>query len=610
MANERNAAPQGPMGGMGGRMQGMGRGGEKANDFSGAIRRLAAYSRRYLPVIAVAVLLAVVGTVCNVIGPDYLARITNLITEGLATGIDLNAVVSVALVLTALYLIGYLLNVIQGVLLADATQSISQNLRGDLSRKINRLPLAYFDRTTVGDTLSRVTNDVDTVGQSLNQSLGSSITAIITLLGTAVMMLWTNWILALAGMLATLIGFWAMIFVIARSQRYFTRQQSVLGQLNGHIEENYTNHNVVKAYNGQRAAGKVFAGLNAALYDSAWKSQFFSGLMQPLMGFVGNLGYVVVCIAGAVLTVMGRADLGTIVAFMSYIRLFSQPLTQIAQAATSLQSAAAAGERVFAFLDEEELPAETPDCRLETARGDVMFRHLSFGYTPERTVLHDFCANIEAGQKVAIVGPTGAGKTTLVNLLMRFYEPTGGKICLDGIPLDHLSRANLRDQFCMVLQDTWLFEGTIRDNIVYCKQEVTDEQVIAACKAVGLHHFIQTLPDGYNTMLKDSTSLSAGQRQLVTIARAMVENAPLLILDEATSSVDTRTEQLIQRAMDCLMKGRTSFIIAHRLSTIRNADLILVLKDGDIIERGTHDQLIAQNGFYAELFNSQFEQVS
>lgn len=425
------------------------------------------------------------------------------------------------------------------------------------------------------------------------------------------MMFYTNWIMALSAVLSTIVGFGFMSLIISKSQRHFIQQQKELGMLNGHIEETYAGHNVVKVYNGEKEAKKVFHDINTRLYDSAWKSQFMSGLMMPLMMFIGNFGYVVVCIVGALLVHNGTVSFGVIVAFMIYIRLFTQPLSQLAQVATSLQSTAAASERVFEFLEEEELENESDKAkRLETAKGDVEFRNVSFGYSEDKLVINHFSARAKAGQKVAIVGPTGAGKTTLVNLLMRFYEVNDGEIFIDGVPISKLTRENIHDLFCMVLQDTWLFEGTIRENIKYSKDYVTDEQVEEACKAVGLHHFVQTLPQGYDTVLDDKANLSSGQKQLITIARAMVENAPLLILDEATSSVDTRTEALIQKAMDKLMVGKTSFVIAHRLSTIKNADLIMVMKDGDIIESGNHEELLMKKGFYFELYNSQFEQVS
>ncbi|MFR9143380.1 MAG: ABC transporter ATP-binding protein, partial [Lentihominibacter sp.] len=489
------------------------------------------------------------------------------------------------------------------------TQRVSKTLRADISDKINRLPLRYFDSNSIGNTLSIVTNDVDTISQTMNQSMGTLVSALATFVGALVMMFYTNWIMAVAAIVASLLGFALMMVIISRSQKYFLRQQMELGAINGHIEETYAGHNVVKAYNGERHARKTFCEMNRRLYDSAWKSQFMSGLMQPLMAFVGNFGYVVVCIVGALLALNGHISFGVIVAFMMYVRQFTQPLSQLAQAATSLQSTAAACERVFEFLGEEEMEDEGHKTKaLSNVKGNVEFKHVQFGYNEDKVIVKDFSVKAKAGQKIAIVGPTGAGKTTMVNLLMRFYETNSGDILIDGTPSKDVKRENLRSQFCMVLQDTWLFEGTIRENIVYSKEGVTDEQVIKACKAVGLHHYIMTLPHGYDTVLGDNASLSQGQKQLITIARAMIADAPILILDEATSSVDTRTEILIQNAMDKLMAGRTSFVIAHRLSTIRNSDLILVMKDGDIIESGNHEKLMEMGGFYADLYNSQFEE--
>ncbi len=597
-----NAPRRGP--GHGPRMGG----GEKAKDFGKAIQDLVQYSKRYLVFIAIALILAAAGTILNLIGPSKLSDMTKIITDGLMTGIDLNAFIRIAVTLAVLYGLGALFTFVQGWIMTTITQRIEKGMREDISHKINRMPLKYFDSTTTGDVLSRVTNDVDTVGQAYRQSVSTLVTAVTMFFGCILMMFRTNWIMAVSGMLSSVLGFVLMTVIVSRSQKFFVRQQNQLGALNGHIEETYAGHTVVKAYNGEGAAQSTFLELNNGLYDSAWKSQFLSGMMGPLMGFIGNFGYVVVCVVGAVLTLSGVIGFEVIVAFMIYIRLFTNPLSQIAQAATNLQSAAAAGERVFAFLSEPEMSDESgKTAQLATAKGNVVFDHVRFGYDPEKVIIHDFSAEAKAGQKIAIVGPTGAGKTTMVNLLMRFYETNSGTIRIDGVPVDELTRTNVHALFCMVLQDTWLFEGTVRENIVYAKQGVSDADVVRACKAVGLHSFIKTLPHGYDTVLDDNTNLSAGQRQLVTIARAMIENAPMLILDEATSSVDTRTEMVIQKAMDTLMQGRTSFVIAHRLSTIRNADLILVMKDGDVIESGTHETLMAENGFYAELYNSQFE---
>ncbi|MBY7740520.1 ABC transporter ATP-binding protein [Paenibacillus polymyxa] len=590
--------------------EGMGTG-KKANDFKKNIHQLLSYIKAYMPMIILSMVLALAGSVFNVIGPDKLSDIANLIQEGIVTGIDVNAVQKIVLVLVVLYGLGLIFNYFQGFITVTVSQRLTKKMRTELSRKINHMPLKYFDATSYGNVLSRVTNDVDTIGQTLNNSLGTLVSALATFVGALIMMLYTNWIMTITGIVATLIGFSLMTIIMKHSQKYFVAQQAELGQINGHIEETYAGHNVVKVYNGEKAAKEVFHGINGRLYTNAWKSQFMSGLMMPVMMFIGNFGYVAVCIVGALLVNQHVITIGTIVAFMVYIRLFTQPLSQLAQAATNLQSAAAASERVFEFLGEEELVDESDKTmKLDNAKGDVEFKHVRFGYKEDHMIIKDFSMKAEAGQKIAIVGPTGAGKTTLVNLLMRFYELNGGEIYIDGTPISQLTRENVHKLFCMVLQDTWLFEGTIRENIVFSKEHVTDEQVEAACRAVGLHSFLKTLPQGYDTVLDDKANLSAGQKQLITIARAMIEDAPMLILDEATSSVDTRTELLIQQAMDRLTVGKTSFVIAHRLSTIKNADLILVMKDGNIIETGNHEELLGKNGFYADLYNSQFEHVS
>ncbi len=579
--------------------------------FSSTWGRLIRYCIPWLPAVIVALLFAVGGTIFTILGPDKISEMTDTITKGIMGSIDMDAVAAVAWTLVAYYASSILLSYAQSFIMATVTQKVSKSMRRDISQKINVLPLKYFDSTSFGDILSRVTNDVDTIGQTLNQSIGSLVSAITLLIGSVFMMFKTNWIMAVVAMGASLIGFALMMFIIAHSQKYFTRQQKLVGEINGHVEEVYAGHNVVKAYNAEHNLYKKFYKINAELYACMWKSQFMSGLMMPLMNFIGNFGYVAVCVVGATLAMNGTISFGVIVAFMIYVRLFTQPLSTIAQSATSLQSTSAASYRVFEFLEEEELSDERgKTARLETARGDIEFKNVQFGYNPDKMIIQNFSAKVKAGQKVAIVGPTGAGKTTMVNLLMRFYETNKGEILVDGTPLSSLTRENVHALFCMVLQDTWLFEGTIWDNIVYSKKGVSQDEVIAACKAVGIHHFIQTLPEGYNTILHENDSLSAGQKQLITIARAMVENAPMLILDEATSSVDTRTEIQIQEAMDKLMMGRTSIIIAHRLSTIKNADLILVMKDGDIIESGSHEVLMAQNGFYADLYNSQFEKAA
>lgn len=585
--------------------------GEMPKNFKKSLGKLGSYCKPYFPAIIIAVLLAITASVFSLIGPNKLQDITDIIKEGLVNGIDINAVEDIAFLLVVLYALGFIFNYIQGFIMATVTQKVTKSLRTGISNKINSVPLDYYNKTSIGDVLSRVTNDVDMIGQTMNQSVGMLVSAVTMFIGSLVMMLVTNWVMAITAVLATIIGFVLMMLIMSKSQKHFIRQQSELGKINGHIEEIYSGHNVVKVYNGVEKAQEEFENINGRLYDSAWKSQFMSGLMMPLMNFIGNFGYVCVCIVGAALYMHDHITFGVIVAFMIYIRLFTNPLSQIAQAATSLQSTAAASERVFEFLAENEMEDEShKSARLENAKGDVEFKNVKFGYNPDKIIIHNFSAHAKAGQKIAIVGPTGAGKTTMVNLLMRFYDLNSGEILIDGVPINKMTRQNVHDLFCMVLQDTWLFEGTIKENIVYSKEGVTDEEIVSACKAVGIDHFIRTLPHGYDTVLNDKANLSAGQKQLITIARAMIENAPLLILDEATSSVDTRTEIQIQEAMDKLTEGKTSFVIAHRLSTIKNADLILVMKDGDIIESGNHNELLEKGGFYADLYNSQFEKAS
>lgn len=581
---------------------------EKPKDFKQTWGKLLEYCRPYLPSVLVSMLLAILTALIAVYGPDQLSKITNLIQEGFMGNMDMPRITRVGTFLGGLYLLAFLFNYGQGFMMATITQRISKSLREDIVEKINRLPLKFFDSTTTGDILSRITNDVDTISNTLNQSAVTLVSQVVMFLGTLAMMFVHNWIMAVSAILSTIIGFVFMAIIMTKSQKYFAQQQVGLGEINGHIEEIYSGHNVVRAYTAEQAARVVFDEINEGLYESAWKSQFLSGLMMPVMSFVGNLGYVVVCIVGAVLVMNGYTTFGTIVAFMIYIRLFTQPLSQIAQAATSLQSTAAASERVFDFMNEEELADESKKTlKLENVKGDVSFHNVQFGYVPDKLIIKGFTQEIKAGQKVAIVGPTGAGKTTIVNLLMRFYELNSGTIQIDGISTQTVTREDVHEQFTMVLQDTWLFEGSVKENLAYNKVGVTDEDIKKACKAVSIDHFIRTLPNGYNTILDDKTSLSVGQKQLLTIARALINDAPLLILDEATSSVDTRTEVMIQAAMDKLMQGRTSFIIAHRLSTIKNADLILFMKDGDIVESGTHDELLDKGGLYAELYNSQFE---
>ncbi|MEK5399276.1 ABC transporter ATP-binding protein [Paenibacillus nitricinens] len=574
--------------------------------------KLLRYCRKYVPVIVIALICAAVGTVLTLFGPDKLSEITDKITAGLAGSIDMDGITTIGITLVVIYGVGALLSLSQGLIMSIITQKVSKKLRTDLAHKMNKLPISYYNKSATGDILSRVTNDVDTIGQSMNQSIGNVVTAIAMFVGSIVMMLKTNVIMTLTAIVATIIGFGLMVVIMKKSQKYFASQQEYLGKINGHVEEVYTGHNVVKAYNGEAQMRTTFQELNQGLKNSAFKAQFLSGLMPPLMGFIGNLGFVAVCIVGGVLAMNGTISFGVIVAFIMYVRYFTQPLSQIAQAAQSLQAASAAGGRVFEFLEAEEMEDEShKENTMPTAKGKVKFDQVQFAYeTSEKLIINNFSTDVKPGQKVAIVGPTGAGKTTLVNLLIRFNELTGGEIYIDDTPISSLTRENIHDLFCMVLQDTWLFEGTIKENLIYNQQNITDEKLIEACKSVGLHRFIKSLSDGYNTVLNDKVNLSAGQKQQLTIARAMLKDAPMLILDEATSSVDTRTELLIQQAMDKLMEGRTSFVIAHRLSTIKNADVILVLKDGDILESGSHAELLARNGFYAELYNSQFEQAS
>jgi ATP-binding cassette subfamily B protein len=568
-----------------------------------------AYMGGFRRQLVAALILAAVGTALTLVGPNKLSEMTDIIKDSLITGNpDLAAVASIGVFLIAVYLTSAALTLIQNYIMATVSQRTAGSLRTDISRKINRLHLGYFDRSSTGDVLSRVTNDADTIGQSMNQSISTLVTAVTLLVGSLVMMTVTNAVMMTVAVLSTVFGFGLMSFIMKRSQKYFAMQQENLGSMNGHVEEIYSAHITVKAYNGEKKAKEEFDRINGELFRSAFRSQFLSGMMMPLMNFVGNFGYVAVCVAGAVLVMEGAMTFGVIVAFMVYVRLFTQPLSQIAQAVVGMQAVAAAAERVFDFLEEEEMEGEEMEGEgLQEVKGSVEFRDVRFGYGPDKEVIKEFSAYVSPGQKVAVVGPTGAGKTTLVNLLMRFYDPTGGDILIDGTSVKDLPRRRVHEMFCMVLQDTWIFEGTVRENVAYCKEGVTDEDVERACRAVGIHHFVMTLPDGYDTVLSDRGTLSAGQRQQITIARAMVEDSPLLILDEATSSVDTRTERIIQEAMDRLTEKRTSFVIAHRLSTIRNADIILVMRDGNIVEKGSHTELLALGGFYSELYNSQFE---
>lgn len=596
-------------GGHGGMMPG-----EKAKDFKGTTRKILSYIGRYKIAIVLVMISAVAGTVFNIVGPKVLSKATTEIFNGLVSkvsggaGIDFQKIGVILLILLGLYCVSALFSFIQGYIMSGISQKLSFRMRKEISEKINRMPLAYFESKTVGEVLSRITNDVDTFGMSLNQSITTLITSVTTLIGVFIMMMTISPLMTLIALVILPISAFLISVVVKHSQKYFKAQQEYLGDINGTIEESYSGHTIIKAFNREEKVNQDFQETNAKLYSSAWKSQFLSGLMHPIMTFVGNLGYVAVAVTGSMLAVAGSITVGDIQAFIQYVRSFTQPITQIAQVFNMLQSMAAAAERIFEFLDEEEEPVTENPVRLEDIKGEVEFEHVRFGYDPQKPVIHDFTCHVEPGSMVAIVGPTGAGKTTMVKLLMRFYDVDSGCIKVDGENVKDFERRNLREAFGMVLQDTWLFKGTIMENIRYGRLDATDEEVIAAAKAANADHFIRTLPGGYDMELNEEASnVSQGQKQLLTIARAILADNRIMILDEATSSVDTRTEQHIQDAMANLMKGRTSFVIAHRLSTIRDADVILVMKDGDIIEQGNHKQLLAQNGFYAQLYNSQFE---
>ena len=641
---------------------------EKSRDFSGSMKRLIKGLNNWKIIMYIALILAMISAILALISPNKLSTLTDEITIGIKPNIsedvikdimkdpkisqkdkqelnklmddykngntenliekiddlpesitkkiepkmNMNRIKSIALLLTILYILSALFNYIESYSMTHVSNRFAQNLRGKISSKINKLPLKYFDTHETGDVLSRVTNDVDTISQNLNNSLATLVTSLTLFVGAIIMMFITNWIMAITAIISSLIGFSLIAIILKKSQKYFTLKQKQLGDINGYIEEMYSGYNVVKAYNGNKSANIEFDKLNNNLYDSNKKSAFLSGLMPPIMGFVGNLGYVAVCIVGALLVSKGHISFGVIVAFMIYVRLFTNPLSQIAQAMTSLQSVAAASERVFDFLDEEEMSTQEKQKKhldKSKVKGEIEFKNVNFGYNKDRVIINDFSAKAKKGQKIAIVGPTGAGKTTMVNLLMKFYEINKGDILIDGVSIHDLTRENIHDLFVMVLQDTWLFEGTVRDNIKFNKKDVTDEQIWEVCRIVGVDHFIKTLPGGLDAVLNDNESISQGQKQLITIARGMIEDAPFLILDEATSNVDTRTEELVSKAMDKLTHGRTSFIIAHRLSTIKNADLILVMKDGNIIEQGNHKELMNKKGFYADLYNSQFDTI-
>ena len=603
------------MGGHHGGMGGHGTG-EKAKDFKGTMKTLINYLKQYMTAIIVVMLFAIASTVFSIYGPTILGEATNVLVDGIMgamkTGqlvIDYAKIRNILLFLLGLYLLSALFSYIQSWVMTGVSQKVTYKLRNDITQKINRMPLKYFDAHTHGEVLSRITNDVDIVSQTLGQSLTQIITSVTMVIGVLIMMIRISWLMTLAALFVIPVSLILVITVVKKSQKYFRSQQEYLGHINGHIEEMYGGHIVVKAFNGEEASLKQFNHYNEILYQSAWKSQFVSGIMMPMMSFIGNLGYVLVCILGGVLAVRNVVNIGDIQAFIQYMRSFTQPLSQIASISNTLQSTAAAAERVFAFLDEEEESKESEaPVNLEKVEGNVTFENVHFGYNADKIIINDFSAEVKSGMKVAIVGPTGAGKTTVVKLLMRFYDIQSGKIKIDGHDICDFTRSDLRDLFGMVLQDTWLYNDTIMENIRYGRQDATDQEVIEAAKAAHVHSFVKTLPDGYNMLLnEEATNVSQGQKQLLTIARAILSDPKILILDEATSSVDTRTEVLIQKAMQNLMQGRTSFIIAHRLSTIRDADLILVMKDGDIIEKGTHDELLKQGTFYAQLYNSQFE---
>ena len=618
MANNQSRPPRrGPMGG-----PGMGPGaGEKAKDFKSAVKRLVKELGKFKILIIIALVLAIAGAVLSISAPDRLSKLTDEIQAGIVSKMEngqmimpemnMDAIKSIAISLVILYVCSAICTFIQSICMTEVANNFARSLRTRISVKINKLPLSYFDRHQSGDTLSRVTNDVDTIAQTMNQSLGTLVSNITLFLGSIIMMFYTNWIMALTAIGSSLLGFMGMFAVLSKSQKYFVAKQEELGNLNGHIEEVYSGLNVVKAYNGKKESDKKFDEYNQKVCEANRKSQFLSGIMQPIMNFIGNFGYVAVCIVGALLTMNNVISFGVIIAFITYVRLFTNPLSQIAQSMTSLQSTAAASERVFEFLDEKEMADQSKINKTldkNNVKGKIEFDNVVFQYdNNDKPTIKNFTATAEPGQKIAIVGPTGAGKTTMVNLLMKFYDINSGDIRIDGVSTKELSRENIHSLFTMVLQDTWLFEGTIKENIIYNQENISDERVKEVCKEVGLDHFIRTLPKGYDSYLSENDSVSAGQRQLLTIARGMIQDSPFLILDEATSNVDTRTEELVQVAMDKLTEGRTSFIIAHRLSTIKNADLILVMKDGNIVEQGNHEQLMARNGAYAELYNSQFE---
>ena len=582
---------------------------ERPQNFKKALSSLLVFSKRYLPLIIISLVLASIASILAVVGPNKMERLVNTIGEGIFAPVDIKAVLTIVFTLIAIYLTSTICMATQSLMMTKVSQSVSKQLRENINKKINTVPLKYIDSIPHGDLLSRITNDSDTIAQGLNNSVATFVHSVVLLLANLVMMMISNWILALATIFASMLGFALTSIVMKKSQKYFIAQQANLGKINGHIEEIYSGHNIVKVYNATTEETQKFNDLNTSLYSSAWKSQFLGGIMGPVMNFIGNFGYVVVCVLGSVLVVNNLATIGTIIAFIMYARMFTNPLSQIAQSLNFLQSTAAASERVFDFLGQEDLPDESHKQSYlspSVVKGNVEFENINFGYNQDKTIINDFSIKIKQGQKVAIVGPTGAGKTTIVNLLMRFYEPQEGTIKIDGTPSIDLTRDNIHNLFGMVLQDTWLFEGTLRENLVFNNSTLTNEQIDAVIKECELDHFINTLPNGLDTILDDNTSVSAGQKQLLTIARAMLQNSPMIILDEATSSIDTRTELIIQKALDKLSKDRTSFVIAHRLSTIKNADIIIVMENGEIVETGNHRTLLAKNGTYARLYNSQF----
>ncbi len=582
--------------------------GEKAS-VKGALADTSGYMKKSVPAVLAALVLAAIGALLTIVGPGYVGRIATIMSDGLFTGIDLAAIAKIGIFLAGIYIVSAVCTFIQHYIMATVTLKMSYRMRADLSEKINRVPQKTFNTTSQGDILSRITNDVSTLQQGLTNSLPTIISASTQFVGCLIMMFVTEWRLALAALGVTFLGMLVLVLILSRSQKYFLRRQESLGTLNGYVEEMYSGQSVVRISRAEAEVKQRFGGMNADVYDAEWRSQFLSGMMQPLMNVVGNTAYVAVAVLGSVLALSGAIEFGVIVAFILYVRLFTSPLTQIAQGMTNMQTASASARRIFDFLGSEELPDESDKpAEVPAVRGAVSFDHVRFSYpdSPDKVIIKDFSAAVKPGQKVAIVGPTGAGKTTMVNLLMRFYELTGGSIMIDGVPTTEMRRETLHSMFAMVLQDTWLFEGTVRENLVYNMTGITDDMLERVCRACGLDDFVHSLPQGFDTVLSESVSISAGQKQLLTIARAMLQNAPMLILDEATSSVDTRTEAVIQRAMDTLTADRTSFVIAHRLSTIKNADLILVMRDGDVVESGNHETLMQQGGFYADLYNSQF----